>query len=90
MEMRRNPHIIVQRNSGGAIVMYNPETGDLHSTNEIGYLVFILCEYYTPEDISTHIHILTGEDPQKIAKDVHTFIKELASHGYLLMTTGDY
>ncbi|MPW39223.1 PqqD family peptide modification chaperone [Thermococcus sp. 101 C5] len=84
MNVQKNPSIISQRNSDGDIVLYNPETGDIHITNEIGYLIFILCECYTLDEIATHIHVLTGEDMQKIIGDMYTFIEDLTSHGYLL------
>ncbi|GAB6134736.1 PqqD family protein [Thermococcus prieurii] len=85
MKVQKNENIIVQRNSNGDIIFYDPESGNIHMTNEIGYLIFILCEHYTVKDIAMHIHILTGhENVQRIMEDINTFIRDLISKGYLL------
>jgi len=75
---------VIYRDEGDGAFLFKPETGNLRYINPLGKEVFLTLK--RKEDLGQMINHLHGfypeVDPERLRKDVSSFLKELEENGY--------
>ena len=75
---------VIYRDEGDGAFLFKPETGNLRYINPLGRKVFLALK--GKEDLNQMINHLHGfypeMDPERLRKDVSSFLKELEENGF--------
>lgn len=79
---RPKESVIINRSEfDDRFLIYDPRSGKMFFTNEIGVLIWYLLRCYEVDRIVEAVSILTGEKMETINKDLNNFLERLKKLG---------
>jgi hypothetical protein len=83
MYPKRHPSITLEKDNN-AFVLFHRETGEKKKINEIGAVLWILCDgKHSREDMVVYIRKTCTDVPETVENDVVSFIQQLKKAGFL-------
>ncbi len=83
--MKTNPNCILRTEDNGIAILFNPETGHIHTLNPTSAFIWKAIQAgWTLNTIGEKLAKATGISLSIILDDIRDFVKELQVNGYIL------
>ena len=83
MYPKRHPAVTLEKNNTGFVLSHG-ETGEKKKINEIGAVLWILCDSnHSRADMVAYIKKTCIDVPETVESEVHSFIQALEKIGFL-------